>query len=150
MDWRFGMNDVWGFEDLSDEERASAEEQRCEPGKKYYGDPLSDHDVAQCPFCGTAIWPDRRCPHLVLRYLNGSGEYLYINEAFDRHFWQRIVPNPDNYFLGYPAELVREHSALEQLQPDDILCIAEGLRLTKQGVLPGIPVKSVCLRRRRC
>jgi hypothetical protein len=119
--WRYGMNDIWGFNDLSPMEKDYAEEQGCESGKKYYGDPLSDHDVAQCPFCNQVIWLDSYCPHLIFRYLHGSGMYMYINERFEQYFWNILIPSIKDDLGGYLADTIEENSTLRDLLPSDIL-----------------------------
>jgi hypothetical protein len=79
-----------GIEDLDEDDRASALDYGCEPGKKYVGDPDGCFEVPQCPFCGVVYNRNHTpCEHLVFDYDDTNSEYIELNKQLELYYLVR-------------------------------------------------------------
>lgn len=88
----FDYYQIWKFEDLPDEEKESAIDGGCEPGKYYLGPPLGENEIASCPHCGKPNWDDLICEHLMFIADGANGGYHFELPMFVEFFWTYFAP----------------------------------------------------------
>lgn len=134
LKWRFAEGEIWGFEDLNEEEKQVALNEGCKPGRKYHGSPGEfQNEVPLCPICGRGFmyYRDVSCEHLVLVWDDENGEYMEVDHDFINYFWQCIFPRIRNSLCSQEIEeyeglmecsLLPSYSDVANLVPDLVSC----------------------------
>jgi nitrous oxide reductase accessory protein NosL len=127
MEWRFDESETWTFSDLTEEEREYAEAEGCEVDKVYFGEPLHDNEVPQCPVCGCIVWNGERCKHLVFVHDMNSG-FEFVDPIFFEVFWRHFYPERRREIDAVYGEDVEEMQKQKQLPIPDDLEFVDGLQ----------------------